>query len=36
MKYYLGEQIKEDTMGGTCGTHVGEKKCIYEYFCWRT
>jgi hypothetical protein len=28
---YSGDQITEDAMGGTCGTHEGKKKCIQDF-----
>jgi hypothetical protein len=28
IKYYLGDQIKEDEMGRAQGTHWGEGECI--------
>jgi hypothetical protein len=34
-KYYSGEQIKEDEIGGVCSTHGRDKKRIH-YFCWKT
>ena len=27
-KYYLGDQIKEDEMGGACGMYGEEEKCV--------
>jgi hypothetical protein len=27
-KCYLGDQIKNNEMGGACGTYGGEKRCI--------
>jgi len=31
-KYYCGDQIKEDEMGGTCSNHGGDEKCIRFFF----
>jgi hypothetical protein len=28
---YTDDQIKEDEMGGACGTHGGEEKCLKEF-----
>jgi uncharacterized membrane protein len=30
-KYYLGDQIEENKMGGTCSAYGGQKKCIYGF-----
>jgi hypothetical protein len=30
-KYYSGNQIKEDEMGGACGTYGGDEKCIQGF-----
>jgi hypothetical protein len=30
-KYYWGEQMKEDEMGGECGTYGGDKKWIRSF-----
>jgi hypothetical protein len=27
-KYYLGDQIKRNEMGGACGMDMGEERCI--------
>jgi hypothetical protein len=27
-KYFMGDQIKKNEMGGTCGTYRGEKRYI--------
>jgi hypothetical protein len=27
-KYYLGDQIKKNKMGGACGMHGEEERCI--------
>jgi len=28
IKYYSGDQVKEDEMGGACSTHGCDEKCI--------
>jgi hypothetical protein len=28
IKYYLGDEIKEDEMNGSCSMHRGNEKCI--------
>jgi hypothetical protein len=28
-KYYVGDQIKDNEMGGACGMCGGEKKCMH-------
>jgi hypothetical protein len=28
LKYYSGDQIKENEIGGACGKYRGEEKCI--------
>jgi hypothetical protein len=30
-QYYSGDQIRKNEMGGTCGTHGGQEKCIKGY-----
>ena len=30
-KYNSGDQIKEDEMGGACGTYGGDEKCIQGF-----
>jgi hypothetical protein len=30
-KYYLGDQIEKNEMGGACSTYWGEKRCIKGY-----
>jgi hypothetical protein len=30
-KYYYSDQIKENEVGGACGTHGGEEKYIQDY-----
>jgi hypothetical protein len=30
-KYYLGDRIKKNEMGGACGTYGGEERCIQGY-----
>jgi len=32
---FVGDQIKEDEMGGTCSTHGRGEKCL-NYFGWKT
>jgi hypothetical protein len=27
-EYFLGDKIKEDEVGGTCGMHGGEEMCL--------
>jgi len=34
-KYYYGDQIKEDEIGGECGTYRGDEKCI-ETISWKS
>jgi len=29
--YYSGDQIKKNELGGACGTHGGQEKCIQGY-----
>jgi len=31
MKYYSGDQIKKNEMGGTCGIYWGEGRCIQGF-----
>ena len=31
IKYYPGEQMKCNEMGGTCGTYGGEERCIQGF-----
>jgi hypothetical protein len=31
IKYYLGDQVKEDEMGVTCSTHEVEEKCVQNF-----
>ena len=31
-KYYSGDQIEKNEMGGTCGTYGGEERCV-QRFC---
>jgi hypothetical protein len=35
IKYYSSDQIKNDEMGGACGTYCGEEKCK-QAFCEET
>jgi hypothetical protein len=35
MKYYYGDQIKEDEMGGPCSPHGRDDKYI-QYSGWKT
>jgi hypothetical protein len=30
-KYYSGDHVKDDAMGGACGTYGGEEKCIESF-----
>jgi len=30
-KYNSGDQIKEDEMGGACGTYGGDEKCVQGF-----
>ena len=30
-QYYSGDQIRKNEMGGACGTHGGQEKCIQGY-----
>jgi hypothetical protein len=34
-KYYLDKQLKEEKMGGACGTHAKDKKCTHS-LCRKT
>jgi hypothetical protein len=31
MKYYSGDQIKENETGGPCSTYGGEERCIQSF-----
>ena len=31
VKYSSSGQIKKNEMGGACGTHVGEERCIMGF-----
>jgi len=33
LKYYSGDLIKEDDMGGSCSTHGRDEKCIRTLLC---
>ena len=30
-KYFLGNQIEKNEMGGACSTYWGERRCIQDY-----
>jgi hypothetical protein len=30
-KYYLGDQIKKNEVGGACSTYGGEARCIQDF-----
>ena len=30
-KYYLGDQIEKNDMGGACSTYGGEERCIQDF-----
>ena len=30
-KYYSGDQIKKNEMGGACGTYGGEERCLHGF-----
>ena len=30
-KYYLGDKIKKNEVGGTCNTYCGEERCIQGF-----
>jgi hypothetical protein len=30
-KYYSGDQIKKNEVGGACSTYGGEEKCIKDF-----